>query len=215
MICPQCGKHYGEEESVCRLCAVPLQSPPSFVAPEHDSAPVRPTGIDQTLESIRQDIKSIDQDPARPAGFFIRVLAYGIDNLLLTLMTLVVSLGVYILLERSGTPISSDPAEFQDWLWLLFVLPNTVLSCVYFIYFHAVTGQTVGKLICGVQVVASAGSRRPLGWGRSSVRCLGYFISSFFLYAGFLWVLVNRRKRGWHDYMAGSVVVYGPLKKTG
>jgi uncharacterized RDD family membrane protein YckC len=214
MICPQCGKHYGEDEGICRLCAVPLQAPPSFVAPTPDPAPVRPPGIDRTLESIRQDIKSIDQGSVRPAGFFIRVLAYCIDNLLLTLITLVVSCAVYILLERSGTPVSGDPDEFQDWLWLLFVLPNTVLSCVYFSYFHAVTGQTVGKLICGVQVVSAAGNQ-PLGWGRSIVRCLGYFISCFFLYAGFLWVLLNRRKRGWHDYLAGSVVVCGPLKKAG
>ena len=95
------------------------------------------------------------------------------------------------------------------WVWLLFILPNTVLSCMYFIYFHAVTGQTVGKLVCGLHVVTAAGAR-PLGWGRSIVRCVGYFLSSF-LYMGFLWVVFNRNKRGWHDYLAGSMVVYGPV----
>jgi len=207
MICPQCGKHYVENESVCRLCAVPLQAPPSSVSPAEETGPVRPPGIDQTLESIRQDMNAIDQCSVRPAGFFIRLLACFIDNLLLTLLTLVVSVAVFVVLERSGTPISREPKEFIGWLWLLFVLPNTVLSFVYFSYFHAVTGQTVGKLVCGVQVVTAAGNQ-PLGWGRSIARCFGYFLSYVFMYVGFLWVLVNRRKRGWHDYLAGSVVIY-------
>ena len=214
MICPQCGKHYTEQESVCRLCAVPLQAPPPSVAPVAEPGLARPPGIDMTLESIRHDINSIDQSPARPAGFFIRMLASCIDNLLLTLITLVISIAVYAILEGTDTPISRDADQFADWLWLLFVLPNIALSCMYFVYFHAVTGQTVGKLICGVWVVTAEGNR-SLGWRRSIVRCLGYFFSYLFLYAGFLWVLVNRRKRGWHDYLAGSVVVCGPLKKPG
>jgi uncharacterized RDD family membrane protein YckC len=207
MICPQCGKHYVEDEGVCRLCAVPLRSPRPAAAPVSGLGPVRPPGLDQTLESIRQDISTIDQRSVRPAGFFIRFLASAIDNLLLTLLTLVVAAAAFVILERSGTSISSDLDEFMRWLWLLFILPNTALSCMYFVYFHAVTGQTVGKLVCGVQVVTAEGNR-PLGWWRSIVRYGGYCLSAFFMYIGFLWILVNRRKRGWHDFLAGSVVIY-------
>jgi len=210
MICPQCGKHYAEDEGVCRLCAVPLYAPRP-ADPDSGFGPFRPPGLDQTFASIRQDISDIDQYPVRPAGFFIRVLAYSIDNLILALLTLAVAVVAFVLLERSGTHISFESDEFMRWVWLLFILPNTVLSCMYFIYFHAVTGQTVGKLVCGLHVVTAAGSR-PLGWGRSTVRCVGYFVSSF-LHMGFLWVVFNRKKRGWHDYFAGSMVVYGPLSK--
>ena len=212
MICPQCGKHYAEDEGNCRLCGVPLQSPRPPVTPKAEPVPFRPPNIDQTLASIRQDISDIDQQPVRPAGFFIRVLAYSIDNLLLALLTLVVTVVAFVMLERSGTHISFESDEFMRWLWLLCILPNTALSCIYFIYFHAVTGQTVGKLVCGLHVVTAAGAR-PLGWGRSTVRCVGYFLSSF-LYMGFLWVVFNRKKRGWHDYLAGSMVVYGSVSKN-
>ena len=99
----------------------------------------------------------------------------------------------------------------MGWFWLLFIIPYTALTCLYFTYFHAVTGQTVGKLVCGLHVVTASGFR-PLGWGRSIVRCIGYFLSSI-LYLGFLWIMLNRRKRGWHDYLAGSMVVYGPVNK--
>jgi uncharacterized RDD family membrane protein YckC len=212
MICPQCGKHYAENETVCRLCTVPLRAPFRAVVPDEEPDFVRPSSIDQTLDSILQDIKAIDRpSPPRPAGFFIRGLAFTIDSILLGLLTLVLTVVAFVMLERSGTNISREPEELMRWLWLLFVLPNTALTCLYFSYFHAVTGQTVGKLVCGLHVVTSAGWS-PLGWGRSIVRCIGYFLSSFF-YLGFLWVLFNRRKRGWHDYMAGSVVVYGPVNE--
>ncbi len=210
MICPQCGKHYVDNEEICRLCAVPLRSPRPAAVPV--PGPARPPGIDQTLESIRQDIDTIDHRPAKPAGFFIRFLASVIDNIILMLITLMVAGAVFVILERSGTPVSRDPEEFMGWLWLLFILPSTALSCMYFIYFHAVTGQTVGKLVCGVQVVTAEGND-PLGWWRSIVRCVGYFPSYFFMCIGFLWVLVNRRKRGWHDYLSGSVVIYAPAVK--
>lgn len=206
MICPQCGKHYAENESLCRLCAVPLQGPRSFAAPVSGPGPFRPPGIDQTFENIRQDINTIDQPPVKPAGFFIRLLAFVIDNLLLTLLTLVVTVAAFVILKLNAASIIRDQEELERWVWLLFILPHTALFCLYFIYFHAVTGQTVGKLACGVQVVTAVGNR-PLGWGRSIVRCFGYFLSSF-LYLGFLWVVVNRRRRGWHDYLAGSVVIY-------
>ena len=75
MICPQCGKHYAENEGVCRLCGVPLRSACAAARTTPENGPVRPGGIDQTLESIRQDINVIDQCPLRPAGFFIRLMA--------------------------------------------------------------------------------------------------------------------------------------------
>ena len=31
---------------------------------------------------------------------------------------------------------------------------------------------------------------------------------------GFVWVVFNRNKRGWHDYLAGSMVVYGPVSNV-
>jgi len=207
MICPQCGKHYIENEGVCRLCAVPLQAPRPAAAPGEGFGPVRPPGIDQTLESIRQDITSIDHRPVKPAGFFIRLLACVIDNLILTLITLVLTVAAVLILKIDVVSISRDPEELMRWVWLLIILPNTALSGMYFIYFHAVTGQTVGKLACGVQVVTAAGNQL-LGWRRSIIRYVGYCLSAFFMYIGFLWILVNRRKRGWHDYMAGSVVIY-------
>jgi uncharacterized RDD family membrane protein YckC len=39
------------------------------------------------------------------------------------------------------------------------------------------------------------------------VRYLGYFVSTIPLGLGLLWVAFDPRKQGWHDKMAGTVVV--------
>ena len=39
------------------------------------------------------------------------------------------------------------------------------------------------------------------------VRLFGYFVSAFVFYLGFIWILFDKRKRGWHDMMAGTIVV--------
>jgi uncharacterized RDD family membrane protein YckC len=36
---------------------------------------------------------------------------------------------------------------------------------------------------------------------------VGYLFSTIAAYLGFIWIAVNRRKQGWHDKIAGTLVV--------
>jgi uncharacterized RDD family membrane protein YckC len=47
----------------------------------------------------------------------------------------------------------------------------------------------------------------PLSTGQAIIRLIGYWVSSAVLYLGFIWVLIDKRRRGWHDLIAGTVVV--------
>jgi uncharacterized RDD family membrane protein YckC len=67
-------------------------------------------------------------------------------------------------------------------------------------------GQTAGKWILGLRVIASGGGK--VGPGRALLRLLGYLVSAAPLYLGFLWVLVDRDHRGFHDLIADTRVVY-------
>jgi uncharacterized RDD family membrane protein YckC len=40
------------------------------------------------------------------------------------------------------------------------------------------------------------------------LRFLGYFVSAFPLYLGFLWAALDRRKQGWHDKIARTIVIH-------
>lgn len=65
---------------------------------------------------------------------------------------------------------------------------------------------TPGKLLMGCCVV-QAGSHKPLGLKQSLLRYLGYYVSQLVLFLGFFWVLWDRKKQGFHDKMANSVVL--------
>ena len=98
------------------------------------------------------------------------------------------------------------------WIWLTTAIPVAVgviigiLPLTYFFITVAVTGRTVGKALMGIRVVAKDGRRLPVV--RSLLRTIAYLISLVPLFAGFLWVLVDSDRRGWHDHIAGSRVVF-------
>jgi uncharacterized RDD family membrane protein YckC len=99
--------------------------------------------------------------------------------------------------DVSGTGISSVVSSFYA--------AAAVMSLFYFTYFHGVTGQTVGKKILGLKVVTTTG--QPLTMGIAFLRWVGYIISFLVLYLGFIWVAVDRRHQGWHDKIAGTLVI--------
>lgn len=65
---------------------------------------------------------------------------------------------------------------------------------------------TPGQLVMGCQVVdARSGRRLPLT--RAALRCAGFAASLLALGLGVLWIAWDRRKQGWHDKIAGTLVV--------
>lgn len=65
---------------------------------------------------------------------------------------------------------------------------------------------TPGKLLLGCRVVDARTGGRPHLW-QAIVRLLGYAVSALPLGLGFLWILWDRRRQGWHDKLARTVVV--------
>ena len=76
----------------------------------------------------------------------------------------------------------------------------------YFVLFWASAGQTPGMRLLRLRVVGPEG--RPLSLGRSLVRLVGLVIAIVPLFAGFVPVLFTERRRGLHDALAGTVVLY-------
>jgi uncharacterized RDD family membrane protein YckC len=55
--------------------------------------------------------------------------------------------------------------------------------------------------------IVDAETGEGVGIGTALIRYLGYFVSAIGLFVGFVWVGLDPRKQGWHDHMAGTVVV--------
>jgi uncharacterized RDD family membrane protein YckC/cytoskeletal protein CcmA (bactofilin family) len=69
-------------------------------------------------------------------------------------------------------------------------------------------GATVGDIIFGLKVVRADGS--PMEWVTVIVRALACFFSVIVAGLGFIWIAFDREKQGWHDKIAGTVVVHLP-----
>jgi len=76
----------------------------------------------------------------------------------------------------------------------------------YFVTFWATVGQTPGMRMMDLLVSTDQGE--PPSVARSIVRVFGLALAIIPLFAGFLPVLVDDRRRGLHDLLAGTVVLH-------
>jgi uncharacterized RDD family membrane protein YckC len=77
----------------------------------------------------------------------------------------------------------------------------------YFATFWSTTGQTPGARVMGVRVVCASGTE-PVRLRAAVVRLAGMVLAAIPLFAGFLLILVDDRRRGLQDRLARTVVVY-------
>ena len=85
-----------------------------------------------------------------------------------------------------------------------------MIAVLYFALSTDLTGRTPGKWLMGLRVVRTGGG--DINLGRAVLRSIGYMVSLIPLGAGFLWVLVDDERRGWHDHLAGTKVQHQPGK---
>ena len=95
----------------------------------------------------------------------------------------------------------------------LIVVSGLAVVFLYELPLTAVRGQTVGKMLTDVRVARVEDEGNP-GWGRSCVRWAVLYIPLLVPLGPLLTVLVavspifDPRRRGWHDKIAGTIVVH-------
>jgi uncharacterized RDD family membrane protein YckC len=65
---------------------------------------------------------------------------------------------------------------------------------------------TPGKLLLNCQVV-DATSGRHVSYRQAIIRALGYYVSALPFFLGFFWIIWDKRKQGFHDKLANTVVI--------
>jgi uncharacterized RDD family membrane protein YckC len=123
-----------------------------------------------------------------------RLIAYIIDVLIIAGVTIL--LGIIGAVFLVILPIIS----------IFFFLAAAVFGLVYFPYFWAKDGQTIGNRQMRIRVVRDVDGG-PLSMGSAILRLVGYWISGAVFYIGYIWIFVDQRRRGWMDLIAGTVVV--------
>jgi uncharacterized RDD family membrane protein YckC len=154
---------------------------------------------------------SEEEGPApgvRFAGPGARLIAYILDGILISaawfvLLTVATIVGIGSI-SPDGEITGTGAGAF---LLILFV--GTILSLLYFPFFWARGGKTPGMRPFRIRVVRDRDGG-PVGFGAAILRLIGYAINGMVLYIGFVWILIDKRRRGWHDLIAGTVVIEDP-----
>jgi len=145
------------------------------------------------------------------AGFASRLCAFALDLVIINFAFILATAAVGVVLRYFNFDnlfnIGEEPTTLgRIVVSLISAVAFLISYFVYPVFFWVTIGQTPGKLLFGLRVIRTDGQR--LGVGKSFLRCIGYWISAIFLFFGFLWILFDDRRQGWHDKIAGTYVIY-------
>lgn len=212
MKCPECGYNNRSGARICRSCDALLSGRSGSASRKPPrKGPVRQNN---TIVSARHGVVRLRKDIAdfKRAGFGIRAVAMTVDILFVIMLDGALLFGGGVLIGKTtgliNLVLTSRGFEFLHVIAPLLKAALVTTLCVppvYFIVMIAVFGQTIGKMITGIRVVKSDGGR--VSFGRAFLRFVGYVPSGVLMLVGFLWIIWDPERQGWHDMLADTVVI--------
>ena len=131
------------------------------------------------------------------AGFWIRVGASLIDTILIMVLTFPIATAIY-----GEAYWDSESLVAGLWDVVLSYIQPAIAVIVFWVYKSA----TPGKMITNLIIVDAETGGKP-STGQFVGRYFAYYLSAIPLLLGFIWVAFDKRKQGWHDKLAGTVVI--------
>jgi uncharacterized RDD family membrane protein YckC len=174
--------------------------------------------FDELLDELRRGTRRIDggveQAVRRPprgagnvyAGVVTRAVGLAVDAFLI--------LAIFSVVSGFAALISSLVGTLRP-TWLVDVLLGAgggIVACGYLILFWSGAGRTPGMHLLRLRVRGPGGD--PPSVARAVVRTFGTWLAIVPLFAGYLPVLFDSRRRGLPDYLAGTEVVYDEGRAT-
>lgn len=140
------------------------------------------------------------------AGFWIRVLAMFIDNIILNIPIFLVAMVAGVFLGASGADMDNPDSPANMVFMLVVYGISFLLPAIYFAGFHHKKGATPGKMAVGIVVVNDDGSRLSLG--KAIGRYFAWILSAMICYIGFIIAGFEAEKRSLHDMICSTRVIY-------
>jgi len=130
-----------------------------------------------------------------------RLGAAVIDTVLVSVFSMIVAIAAGLV----GELIGMYSANGQAWGAFFTAASGLGFSLCYYVASWVNGGQTLGATLLSFKVVTADG--RPVSLGRAILRYIGFIASALALSIGFIWIAFDKKRQGWHDKVAGTVVI--------
>jgi uncharacterized RDD family membrane protein YckC len=207
MYCSKCGTNVTDGAAFCSACGQPTAGPPT-IAP----APARPA---PGLPSSYAPPVLAPILPSPYAGFWLRVVAHLIDNLLLG-----IGIGILVLIGVAMVGIDSIRSMIEGMNGEDFQMPGPIISAIVLVAFASIVlgwiynaamessrhQGTLGKMALGLIVTDLQG--RPIGFAHATGRYFAKIITGLIpLGIGYAMAGFTEKKQALHDMIAGCLVL--------
>ena len=144
------------------------------------------------------------------AGFWLRFVAYLIDTVILTAVSMVAGFLIGLVLGFTVAMVNRDALQPAIAVTqCLFMIVDVIAIWLYFAFMESGRSQaTLGKMALGLKVTNLQGER--IGFGRATGRFFGKIVSALPLEIGFMMAGWTKRKQALHDMLVDTLVVRKP-----
>ena len=155
------------------------------------------TERDMTEPDMAESELAVDNKTVQYVGFWPRLGASVIDSICIILLTYPFLYLIY------GAEYFDSDGSVQGWTdFIITYLLPIIAVILFWIYKSA----TPGKMAVSAKIVDEKTGKKPSA-KQCVIRYLGYYVSILALGLGFFWIAWDDKKQGWHDKMAGTVVI--------
>jgi uncharacterized RDD family membrane protein YckC len=208
--CSKCGSVIADGSAVCSQCGQSTALAPVMMA---GTAPVVTTGLPPAVVTAAVPVPAIR---VAYAGFWLRVLAYLIDALILGVFAVPIVIGgamalgiggILARIPRDGDPfVNGPPPVFFLFIWFC-VLVGVCGTWLYNALLESSEWQgSAGKKALGLIVTDMTGRR--VTFARASGRHFGKIVTSFIpLGIGYILAGFTEKRQALHDMLASCLVL--------
>lgn len=205
LFCSQCGAQSTAGAAFCHKCGARLVSNTAGV-----SSPVLTANYATAVAPVPPAIPVLPEGSY--GGFWLRVVAYLVDQLLLGAATLPF---LFLLVPSFSRVTREAEANQQPGPEVIFPILASmslflaIAFCASWLYEALLTSSswqgTVGKRILRLKVTDDFGNK--ISFGRATARFFAKILSGWVMYVGFIMVAFMERKRGLHDVICNTQVL--------
>lgn len=207
MYCSKCGANVADGAAFCSACGQPAAGPPTIATAAARSTPgLPPTYAQPVLAPVL---------PSPYAGFWLRVVAHLIDDLVLG-----IGIGILVLIGVAMVGIGTIRATIEGMQGEDFQMPGSLISAIIFVSVASIVlvwlynagmessknQGTLGKMALGLIVTDLQGC--PIGFGHATGRYFAKIITGLIPFGiGYAMAGFTEKKQALHDMIAGCLVL--------